>query len=267
MILDSRPKDLLEDFLINYTKTQNVDINLSRKIILNAMSKHSSHKDLDSYFKKIEDLWYESLKTGVPDYELYNEDYYFTDLFSCFIVYSRKYIRSLKKNIFKDSGVIVYDVLKNYNTIIDLGCGIGYSTAALKQMFPHAELLATNLEDTKQFEFCKYNSEKYDFKLYPEVKKVGKNVDMVFASEYFEHIENPLEHLNEIIDCLNPKCFVTANAFNTHALGHFDEYKNNGEIICQSKISKMFNDLLKERGYIKQKTNFWNNRPSVFIKK
>lgn len=96
-------------------------------------------------------------------------------------------------------------------------------------------------------------------------KDVGK-VDFVFASEYFEHIENAVEHLTDIIDTCNPKYLIIANSFNTISIGHFNEYLHSGLKIPAKNMSKLFNLTLKKRGYIKVKTSFWNNRPSFFVR-
>ena len=48
------------------------------------------------------DRWYDSAEKGAFDYSIYEDKYYFaTDLWPCFVLYSRKYILSIKKNIEK----------------------------------------------------------------------------------------------------------------------------------------------------------------------
>ena len=37
-------------------------------------------------------------------------------------------------------------------------------------------------------------------------------------------------------------------------------------MIPQDKISRIFNNCLKIRGYKRIKTNFWNNRPAIWEK-
>jgi len=267
MLINVNQKLLLEEFLNTYKSTQDININAARNIISNAVKKHSSHKDGESYFKTIEKLWYYSLAWGSPNYGLYNDDYYFTDLWTCWTVYSRKYLKGIMKCIDKSDNSLVFDKIKNYNSVLDLGCGIGLTTSSLAQMFPNAQVFGTNIEDTKQYKFCQLMSRKYGFNIYPDINHITQDIDLVFASEYFEHIENPVEHLKDIIYKLNPKCFIIANAFNTSALGHFIEYKNEGNIINQKYISKIFDSVLKENNYIKLKTNLWNNRPAIWIKK
>lgn len=201
-----------------------------------------------------EDKWYAALSRGTVDFSVYDSDYYFTDLWACWVVYSRKYLRSLAKTRPFD--------FTSIKSVLDLGCGIGYTTAALKQLFPHANVSATNIRGTKQWIFCKSLSRDFKFKLLPDISKVS-HVDLVFASEYFEHIELTLTHLREVI-ALKPKFLVIANAFNTRSLGHFTKYENKS--IDQLEISKHFNTMLKTSRYEKLHTGFWNNRPAVFFR-
>jgi hypothetical protein len=107
-------------------------------------------------------------------------------------------------------------------------------------------------------------AEKHDFNLIESVHEVGHNVDFVFASEYFEHIQNPTKHIKEIIDAISPKYFIIANAFNTHSIGHFKTYEYEDEIVDQSKISAIFNKFLVKSGYEKVLCKMWNNKPTIW---
>ena len=93
-----------------------------------------------------------------------------------------------------------------------------------------------------------------------------KNIktDLIFASEYFEHIEKPIEHLSDILKNCNPKYLLLANTFNQPAIGHFIEYSHKGKKYIGKTISKMFNETLKENGYMKIKTKLWNQRPNYW---
>lgn len=188
----------------------------------------------------LENKWYKSLEDGQPDYSVYDDDYYFCDLWSCWSIYSRKYLRAIHK----------LNLIQEAESIVDLGCGISITTASLKELYPSAKVYGTNIEGTKQFKFGKHMAEKYNFTIVPDISYID-TIDVVFASEYFEHIERPIEHLIEIITRLKPKQFILANAFNTRSLGHFLEYKNLDEIILQKDISKMFLAALKSHGYKK----------------
>lgn len=201
----------------------------------------------------IENKWYDSLKAGQPDYSLYDDDYFAVEIWACWVVYSRKYLSQISKAI----------DLKGIRSVIDMGCGIGYTTATLKQMCPNAKVLGTNIEKTTQYAVAKSVGKKYGFDLIPEV---NQKADMIFASEYFEHIETPIEHIENVVQVCNPKLLVIANAFGAKSMGHFNFYKVGDKLIENKKIGRVFNAKLRELGYKQLKLGFWNNRPQVWAK-
>ena len=93
-----------------------------------------------------------------------------------------------------------------------------------------------------------------------------KSIDLVFASEYFEHIENAIDHLIQILTICQPKYLIIANAFNATSLGHFNFYKHDNQLVPKSKMNVLFASTMKEHGYEKMKTKFWNDRPAYWKK-
>jgi 2-polyprenyl-3-methyl-5-hydroxy-6-metoxy-1,4-benzoquinol methylase len=241
-ILDEKPRILRDNFVSDYCSIFGVNKDLALQYI-----------KTQEKFTEMTDDWYHYLNQGdiVKAYEVYNHDYYFTDLWTCFATYSRGYIRNVRK---------MFQFEQN-STIVDLGCGVALTTAALKQTYPTSRVIGTNIPDTKQWKFAQHMSSKYGFEL--QSKLQGK-VDVVFASEYFEHIESPMEHIDDLIYNSKPKYFIIANAFNTRSIGHFKTYVHNGTNIDQSMISRLFNDRLRSHGYIKEKMPFFNNKPNVW---
>ncbi len=205
----------------------------------------------------LEYRWYEGLKKGIIDYGVYSEDIYLSDMFACWYTYSRGYLKGIDK-FFKKNKI-------NVESVIDLGCGAGLTTATLKQIFPNAKVVGTNLENTKQMRICRYFANVYGFNVVSDYNAL-KTSDFVLASEYFEHIEAPIEHLNEVLNKIKPKYFIVANAFGTISVGHFYNYKIEGQLIEGKKVQKIFDRTMRERGYIKLKTGFWNNRPTIWKK-
>jgi len=215
------------------------------------------------HFETLTNQWYECLDADdlASAYGVYNDDYYFTDLWTCFTKYSRQYLKNVRKHMNFSDG-----------RIIDLGCGIGYTTAALKETYPNCEVFGTNIIRTKQWDFCERMASKYGFRLVSEIPSKLDNpilggtpkTNIVFASEYFEHIYDPILHLEEIVSVLRPECFIIANAFNTRSIGHFKTYSVHYEAVDQSKISRMFNNKLRDLDYTKQKMPFFNNKPNVW---
>lgn len=104
-----------------------------------------------------------------------------------------------------------------------------------------------------------------DIHIYDENEAFSlNNVDMVFASEFFEHLTNPIEYLTKLIKTYRPKYFVFANTFGQMALGHFNSYFDDGCEYVGKQVSRRFNKVLRENGYVKVETGFFNHRPSIF---
>ena len=246
--LKEKPQVLFEYFLKDYGNLFSIDADECRAI-----------RKTDKIFQELSAKWYDDLanKDTRNIYEVYNHDYYFIDVFNCFVEYSRDYI----KRVIKSSH---FEELKTAKVIVDIGCGISYSTCLLKQLFPEAKVYAINLRDTKQWKFCEVMSERFNFNLIESITEIDESVDILFASEYFEHIYNPIEHVDYIIDTVNPKHMIIANSFNTWGMGHFIEYDVYGRIVNQEKISKMFNQHLKRRHYDNIKCKIWNNKPLIW---
>jgi len=206
-------------------------------------------KDKLRDLQELENKWYLSLKNNQPDYSVYSSKYFICDAWCCWLICSRKYIKAIIKNNI---------IPENTKTILDIGNGIGYSTKAIEEAYPNAEVLGYNLKDTLQWTICK----KINCKMTDELIKA----DVVFCSEYFEHIEEPIKHLLEIINKCNPQMLIIANSFNSTSVGHFLHFKYNNELIPRNKIGKIFNNTLRANNYTMEKYGLWNNRPNIWVK-
>ena len=211
----------------------------------------------------MEDRWYASIEKDPnnPDYSVYASPYYFCETWLCWKSASSKTLRHMRradkilgKSIFSDM---------NPTSIVDLGSGSGYTTAVLCEFYPNATVYGTNFEDSYQYKMSSKLGEKYGFTMTPEV--YGKS-EMVFASEYFEHILDPISHLKHILKICDPKYFLVANTFTQPAIGHFPKYFHNNIWISGKDISRMFKSTLREHGYKSVATNCWNNRPEYWKK-
>ncbi len=249
--LKEKKSKLFDRFLWDYQTLFDIDESKAKQLLKSG-----------ELFQQLTEEWYTQLDNNslLDAYRVYDDEYYFVDIFNCYVTYSRDYI----KRIVKSS---VYEELKHAKSFVDIGCGISYSTCALKQVFPQAQGYAINLKNTKQWQFCEKMSNKYDFKLIENVQEIDHEVDVLFASEYFEHIQNPTKHFQEIVDTINPKYFIIANAFNTWSIGHYRTYEYENEIVDQSKISRLFNNYIRANGYEQVKCNIWNSKPTVWKRK
>ena len=269
MLLDKKPNEVLDSFLSEYSKVQEIDIDKAKRIIKEGRVYYKRGNTPDMEFKyqgSLEQAWYLALNNGKVDYSIYDDDYYFTDLWNCWVLFSRQYLRDIRNCFILPENTPIPFLFTNIKVVVDLGCGIGYTTRALKEMFPEAVVYGTNLEITKQYNFCKSMGLEYGFNVIPDISKIEQNIDIIFASEYFEHIQSPIEHLQDIILKKTPRYFILANSFNTKGAGHFTTYTEYGLDISEKDISKVFNDILRYHNYKKMKTNVWNNKPSIWVK-
>lgn len=206
---------------------------------------------------KLLSVWNSSLDNNEPDFSVYGSKDYFLDIWNCWMTYSRKYIKNIK------------DVLpKNIKSIVDLGCGMGFTTTAFHEIYPKAIIYGTNIKNTKQWKICNKFAINNNFNIVENIDNINKtnSIDLLFASEYFEHILNPIEQIIYTINKLHPKYMVIANSFNTEAIGHFRNYLHNNESIPANKISRLFNKAVKSIEYYKMETEFWNSRPTVWVR-
>lgn len=136
--------------------------------------------DHPAYLKK----WYKALVNDRIWWDLYTSDYYIAALVFCYFKFSRHYVRLLEKN--KEAFKI--------KSILDVGNGLGCSTDDLACIFPDAKVVGTNIEGI-QTEIAR--------KLYPNINIIQKipkkHYDLIFASEYFEHFEDPFQHLRKML--------------------------------------------------------------------
>jgi SAM-dependent methyltransferase len=275
-VLDVKPTIAVRRFLKYYCDLMDVDPEKAYRIIQEGIKFHRSTKarpsPLPLYLKNLETRWYAGFTpdqgSNIPDYHIYDDDYYFTDLWICWAVYSRNYLRSLVKAGMVAPDWSVYRLCRSARGVLDLGCGIGYTTAALSQIFSERYIAGTNLQETKQYKFCEDMAYRYGFDLVPDISAITRPIDLVVAFEYFEHIIDPLGHLQNIIDQLHPQVFYVANSFNTRSPGHFTSYKMESGLgfYDQKVISRRFNQTLITNDYRKVKTKMWNNKPMVWMR-
>ena len=215
--------------------------------------------------KDVYDEWALSVRDGEPEYELYNNDLYMNEAFNCWKLYSRRYLLLLRKYLTRSDCMIKADKVKS---VLDLGCGCGYTTVGLSSIFPNATITGTNLSGTLQYKIaedvcrdfpnCIICDESHNADIAPAP-------DLVFASEFFEHLTEPLVLLDDLITKYHPKYFVFANTFTKMSLGHFDTYYHYGCEFPGKTMSRMFGNALRAAGYVKVQTKFFNNRPSIYV--
>lgn len=265
-ILDKIGEKCLREYLEKCSRFVGIDVEVAVKLTKQFIRKHRGEDVPYENIKHMVDLenkWYESLKQNKPDYSVYSDPYYFCEVWLCWVNYSRRYLKEInnKKSLFDKS---IIGEIGTVDTVIDLGCGFGYTTIGLKELFPLANVYGTNIKNTPQYEIAKSFEKETNIIIIDDYSH--KSADLIFASEYFEHFEKPIEHLIHVLENTKPKHMLIANTFNGKAIGHFNLYKHLDKQYDGKTISKMFNNTLRQFGYDKIETNCWNNRPNYWKK-
>jgi SAM-dependent methyltransferase len=249
-ILDQVGEDALREYLSLVAQHLTLDVDAAAAIALASIRHYRTGQTTE---RVLERRWYAALRAGgAPDYAVYNDPDYASDLWACWVVYSRKYLLQLRT---------IRDRFTDVASIADLGCGFGYTTAGLVELFPGVRVCGTNLEQTFQFATATAVGRQHGFDVVP---KVSRPTDLVFASEYFEHFDRPVDHLFDVIATARPRYFVIANAFSATSIGHFDCYHYRQATVPNAAMGRLFNAGLRHHGYGSVETGFWNNRPAVW---
>ena len=211
--------------------------------------------------KTLQERWEKSLDS-LPDFSVYDEPIYLNETFLCWKAYSRRYLMLLRKWLKREDCPIKVDGIKN---VLDLGCGLALTTIGLKSLFPNAEVYGTNEPNSVQIEFDRIVTRPFD-DIHIVSDNFGpiKHMDIVFASEFFEHIQVPIEFLKKVLVYYKPKYIIYANTFTNMAIGHFNEYYVGIEKLSGKEVSRAFTRILQYYGNKKVQTNFFNNRPNVY---
>jgi 2-polyprenyl-3-methyl-5-hydroxy-6-metoxy-1,4-benzoquinol methylase len=257
-ILELNRKDGLQFF---YKLLQAIGISTADQIVAASYSVLKS--GADELLTQLEQDWYESLATGQPNYDLYDTDNYLAEVWYCYETYSKKYLREIQKErSLPPFGI--YAQNKNAQLLVDLGNGLGITSAVLTEMFPAATVIGTNVPNSSQYKMAQILANQYGFTMVSDANEIKQQADLLFASEYFEHFQNPIEHLLHVIENLHPKRMLIANTFTNNATGHFNFYLHQGKEIDGKTMSRLFNATLRSLGYQKVVTKMWNNRPTYW---
>ena len=266
-ILQDNPSDTLQMFLSDFGSFREIDeekISAICRSTVRWKNVSKAQPDNAPELVELERRWYDSLPE--PDYAVYDTDEYVGDLWSSWIIYSRKYLTEIQQDKSMPPAGIVGS-MGHVRRVVDLGCGCGHSTAALAQLFPEAEVVGTNLDGTVQMSVARVMGDRYGFSMAATVMDAEGQTDLVFASEYFEHIRSPISHLFEVVEYLQPQYLLIANSFGTLSTGHFVDYEIFGRTIDGRRTSKLFNKALRKLGYDKMQTALWNSRPMFWRKR
>lgn len=265
-------KDLME-FLTLYRRVAEFDVDDYYEKALDIVKYYDGKAKSNDIINRLETDWYRSLRErGMPEYRIYDAKIFVLDLWACWKLYSRQYIRNMVTSKNEINGERIYDYFnRRVKNVVDVGCGIGYTSVALSQVF-NCGVYATNIRDGVQWKFCKLLFKDHRRigiadnikKVATHIKKYDRKIDMVFASEYFEHFADPIDHATIIVNSVKPKFIVMANTFGPDAIGHFDTYPVGDKKVEGRLFGTHFNNHLRSMDYEALETGFYNNRPYVF---
>jgi SAM-dependent methyltransferase len=256
MILDDRPRVVFARFVRAMEAAGVSDVDRVARVAWSTVEYlKGSRADRDRLrdLRDLERYWYENLEQGRVAYDVYESPLYVAEAWACWAFYSRAYLRNLRRAPVIEPASV--------SSVLDLGCGIGLTTSALASLYPRARVIGTNVEGSLQMRVAEYLRGQQDYQL--EAAPTG-TADVVFASEYFEHFQRPVEHLEEILDQSKPAWLIFANTFNSPSTGHFPQYQHGARVLSGRQTSRLFGDTLRRCGYQKVDTGFWNNRPAVW---
>jgi len=186
-LLNQGNKDSLNAFTVFLDEIGITDIDNIKEIAsqtVKYLKSNGATRSILAEEQELETRWYSSVKAGSPDYGVYSSRYYLAELWACWIVYSRKYLIEIEKK------KIITTVP---GKILDLGCGFGYTTTAIKQLFPDSIVCATNIRNTVQYQVAEKLSKQAGFILVEKLEELPPGIfDVVIGFEYFEHIEDPI---------------------------------------------------------------------------
>ena len=236
--------------------------NIDKQMIADTVAKSLKAKHPTGRLLDLEDRWYASLAD--PDYSVYGDPVYIAEAWCCYWIYSRKYLKTIRSDCSFSNSRSVLDVLGDVNTLVDVGCGYGHTAATWTDLLPDATVFGTNVPDTLQMNVARQMGDEYGFEMRDGLFEC--DADVVFASEYFEHMLDPITHLRELVAAMNPKVILTANAFGQRAIGHFLEYRVGSITYHGKQMNKVFAFAMDRLGYSRVKSRMWNQRPALWAR-
>jgi len=212
--------------------------------------------------KELDNWWYDHYK----DFSRYTSWHYLYAGLNCFDRFSKPCAFYANQ----------YLGDKKIRSIVDVGAGIGLSTMLLAELFPSAKVYYNNITPSLQAEFFEAHKDYHapNNKESSRIQSVTEKemmqygpFDMLFASEYFEHFEEPMKQTEFLLNQVGFKHLVINNSFNVKAYGHFNEFKYNEILTMQPKqMSKLWLRSIRAF-YDEMEVKCWNGRPKIFEKK
>lgn len=152
-------------------------------------------------------------------------------------------------------------------TILDLGGGIGASTALLEDL-AGAEVVFHSYGEGPQLTIARDLIGASTSVVTRDEKALLREVrpTAVFACELFEHVRDPFRLLADITEA-EVDVICCANSFGAYDFGHWRTYDDGrGGEIPRDSMGREFAKELRLLGWRKDPAAFWNGRPSIWLR-
>lgn len=226
--------------------------------ILNVKKKDIRDKLLREDSDGLIQRWKDS---GMTDYGIYDDPRYLSELFICYDCATKGSIGGLIRHLENKKDWQNLTIFEDYN-----GVGLGTTDLVLAgfksvDYFNDVEWQAKMSDEV--FEFYKIKKPNRLLK-----RPIRKTYDIVLSLEVAEHILEPMPYLEHICRLVKPgghlvygSCFAGRNIF----VGHFSEYRIDGQMVAGRKASKVTKDFIKSQFDLVYKG--FNGKPEIFQKR
>ena len=154
--------------------------------------------------------------------------------------------------------------------IIDLGAGIGLSTAQMALKYPSAEVVYQNIPSLQE-RVAKRIFDRHGLSNITYSNNFENDADVVLGFEVFEHLHEPVDAAR--VSLKNTNLYFDSSSFGFPSPGHWPTYLVDGDKEVDGKrMKRFFYKQLRLMGFdyahdldLMAKP-FWNSRPAVFVR-
>lgn len=95
-------------------------------------------------------------------------------------------------------------------TVLEIGCGAGYSMQRIRKLFPHADITASDVDPKLVEEAARRNPDvRFLTESIYQMSHNDASFDLVICLEVLEHLEHPLEAMQELRRVTKRYCLIS----------------------------------------------------------
>jgi SAM-dependent methyltransferase len=208
--------------------------------------------------------WFAYYEPQHLEYEMYASPEYAVSAYFCYATQSKAHIRQLAKWIDR--------YCSPGQRILDVGAGIGATSALLQDLLPHHQVFYSNLPGYQQTA-AELLFEKTGSKVQIVEDDTGIGASVVLALEYMEHFEEPALEMQRLLSPPSVRVFADVSSFQFSCAGHWSTYKFGGVRAGRKQARRHYNEAIRNLRFtsahkvIEGTKPFWNNRPAVWLRR